>query len=348
MDIKYGSLIKGKDLKGCILCKTLSTDMVSNKYFPYEYIIGMNEDTYPLDTTNEDGHGLHFNFMPCTLFAYGTGSLLAFVEVPDDEDVYVGRRSCIQEFIEFRSRRLIVKSVMSLNAPETWEYLFHLGYKLDTISCSEIHYLAYMGYVDALKYVLEECGGKMYLTPWIDSIVGDAAKEGRLNVIKYLFENMSGLTWGLNAAFKWASENGHLESVKYLLAAGADIKVSRNYPVRKAAERGHMEVVRFLYANGADITACNNYAIRGAARNNHLSMVRFLHEHGADITACKKDPMVFEIIQKKYWELYRGGNEKNEYEGIYYYLHYAINFGPYYYLERMVATSKHYDDFKIA
>lgn len=54
---------------------------------------------------------------------------------------------------------------------------------------------------------------------------------------------------GDNYAVGLAARNGHLEVVKYLHQNGADITADNNYAVRKAAANGHLEVVKYLQAN---------------------------------------------------------------------------------------------------
>lgn len=325
-EIMTKTVIKGKDLQGSILCKVLPKDMIARLGHEYKYKIGVNEDIFPLDTEKEDGNGLHFFYLSSLANHLRNGDLLAFVSIPDDEDVYVNKSRRLISGIEFRTHRLIVRSVMSLSDPATWEYLFHLEYRLDTLLSYEVRYLTYNGHLDALKYIYEKGAD---ISSFVDEHVRDAAYGGHLDIIKFLIVNVAKIRWGLDDALKWAASKGHLDTVEFLVSQGSKVTASGNYALRRAAEFGHLQVVKFLCEHGADVTAHRNDAIKCAAINNHVSVVRYLHEQGADIKACKIK-RVYGFVQDKVFR------EKNkEYSVMYEYLFYAIIYGPCYCIEQM-------------
>ena len=78
----------------------------------------------------------------------------------------------------------------------------------------------------------------------------------RLNnfpIIKRLFDkrnqnNYSKRTYD-NHALRWSARNGHLNVVKYLYENGANIHAFDNWAIRYAAKHGHLEVVKFIHIN---------------------------------------------------------------------------------------------------
>lgn len=324
-EIKAGTVIKGRDLKDKILCKVLHKGMVTNSHYAFQYKIGLNEDPYPLETKKDNGHGLYFNKLWYLTDCLGYGDLLAFVTVPDDEDVYV-----VKDFFscELRTRRLIVRSVMSLSDPATWEYLFHLGYHLDDTFSREAVYLASKGYLDALRYIYENGAD---ISTFVDEMLKEAAAGGHLNVVKFLFENVAKISWGIDEALKWAASRGYIDTVRFLVKHGADVTVSGNYAIRYAAAQGHLETVKFLVKHGADVKAHRNDAIKSAAIGGHLSVVSFLQEHGADIKACKTK-RVYDYVEDM-------SHSDPEYKAMHNYLLYMIEYGSCCYIEHMARAN---------
>ena len=240
-----GTIIKGKDLKDRVLCKVLSEDM---KMRGFQYKMGLNEDINPLELKGSCKAGLHFCDVKsvCNFLCYG--SLLAIVEIPDEEDV------CVDDG-KYRTHRVTIRRVMPLNDVTTWKYLHKNGADITVND----------------NYAIE----------W-------ASENGYLEVVKYLHKNGADITVYDNSALCLASLRGHLEVVKYLHKNGADITVDNNYALRYAAKNGHLEVVKYLHENGGSITAYNNYALRHAAIYRHFDVFKYLYENGADISVIDK------------------------------------------------------------
>lgn len=319
-----GTVIKGRDLKDQILCKVLLRNMSVNQAYAFQYHVGLNEDTFPLNTKNSEcGHGLHFVCMEGLKEIMSDGTLLAFVEVPDDEDVFVIKRSL---HFEFRTHRLIVKSVMDLSSASTWDYLFSLGYSVSGWYSGEAMYLAGRGYLDAFRIIWEKV---TYVSQHVNEMLREASMWGNLNIIKFLVESSARITWGLDDALPWAAKNGHLETVEFLVSIGAKVTCHGNKAIQEAAANGHLEIVKFLCDNGADVSAHKNAAIRSAAMNNHLPVVIFLQKQGADIGACAVD-WVYEYVRDK------SRRDKNSsYKVMHNYLYYMTKLGPCECIERM-------------
>ena len=258
-----GTIIKGKDLKGEILCKVISEDMVMQGF---QYKMGMNEDVKPLATTGSCKAGLHFCLMEDIHKYLPYGNKLALINVPDDEDIYVDDH-------KFRTHKLDIKKIMQLGEVETWMYICKYGADITADDNYAVRYAANNGYLEAVKY-LHENGAD--ITARDNKAIGWASENGYLEVVKYLHQNGADVTASNNYAVRHAAENGYLDVVKYLHENGADVTAGNNYAVRWAAANGHLEVVKYLHENGADITADNNYAVRLAAKNGHLEIVKYL------------------------------------------------------------------------
>lgn len=260
---KEGTIIKGKDLKGYTLCKILSADM-NMKGFQYK--TGMNEDINPLVRAGSCEVGLYFCLVQdaCKYLDYGT--VLATVRIPDDEEVYVDRG-------KFRTHRLEIREVMSLNEVTTWEYLVKFGADITAGNNAAVRLATISNHLDVVKY-LHENGAD--ITADNNFAIRMAAYWGYLEVVKYLYENGADITARNNEAIRFAAGNGYLEVTKYLHEHGADIMARNNEAVRSAAISGYLEVVKYLHKNGADITVKNKHAIRFAEEKGHMDVVRYL------------------------------------------------------------------------
>ena len=270
MKFKQGTMIKGKDLKGQILCKVLTEDMIMKGF---QYHVGENVDINPLAKEGSCRAGLHFCLIEDILDFLCYGIKLANVEIPENEDVYVDEN-------KFRTHRLIVKEIFLLNKPEAWEYLISQGIDITADDKYAVRYASENGHLDVVKY-LHKNGTD--ITAANNYAVRLSAQFGHLDVVKYLHENGADITADSNCAVRYASENGHLDVVKYLHANGADITADDNYAVKWSAENGHLDVVKYLHANGADITADDNYAVRWSARNGYQDVVDYLLANGAHL-----------------------------------------------------------------
>ena len=140
---EVGTVIKGKNLKGKILCKILSEDM---KMRGFQYKIGLNEDVKPLSLTGNCETGLHFCFIKDIWHFLYFGSELAIVSVPDEEDIYVGEG-------KFRTHRLNIEQTMPYAAVSTWEYLYKNVAKKSALSFFAIKYAIENGNLELVKYL---------------------------------------------------------------------------------------------------------------------------------------------------------------------------------------------------
>ena len=244
--LKTGTVIKGKDLKGYILCKVLSENMVMRGF---QYKMGMNEDVNQLDVKGSCKKGLHFCIVKDACRYLGYGTRLALVSIPDGEDVYVDDG-------KFRTHRLYIESMMPLNEVATWEYLYENGMDVTASGSSAVRWAAEKGYLEIVKYLYEHGAD---ISANNDYAVQAASAGNRLEIVKYLHEHGADITADNNFAVKRAAFNGHLEVVRYLHEHGADITAGSNCVVKLAAESGHFEVVKYLCRNGAEITVFNHY-----------------------------------------------------------------------------------------
>ena len=138
-----GTLIKGKDLKGYILCKVLSEDMVMQGF---QYKMGLNEDVKPLATEGSCEAGLHFCLIKDVYRYLCFGSKLALISIPDDEDVYV-------DDDKFRTHRLDIKKIMHFGEVAAWVYLHQNGADITAGDNHAVKWAAGNGYLEVVKYL---------------------------------------------------------------------------------------------------------------------------------------------------------------------------------------------------
>lgn len=118
---------------------------------------------------------------------------------------------------------------------------------------------------------------KMNMYSGATDVVAES-KKGNLKAVKDIVDRGAHqLT--INNGLRWAARNGHLEVVKYLVDKGGDVQTDNNYGLRWASFYGHLEAVKYLVEKGGDVTADNNFAIRNAT---HIKVVKYLVEKGAD------------------------------------------------------------------
>ena len=91
-----------------------------------------------------------------------------------------------------------------------------------------------------------------------------------------------------------AAKNGHLNVVKYLVEEGADVNahvMGDETPLIRAAWSGHLDVVKYLVEQGADVNKSvrDSYslnsekrsALKMARRGNHQKVISYLISKGA-------------------------------------------------------------------
>jgi hypothetical protein len=103
------------------------------------------------------------------------------------------------------------------------------------------------------------------------SAMADAARNGHLEVVKWLHDNRSeGCT---TRAMDDAAYNGHLDVIKWLHCNRTEgcSKDAMDW----AARYGHLDVVKWLHANRSE--GCTKYAIDSAESFLHLDVVKWLY-----------------------------------------------------------------------
>ena len=139
------------------------------------------------------------------------------------------------------------------------------------------HAPRYRSFIDMLQ-------GKSISKLLINKMLGEMAKEGSLQGVKFLQSKGADIRTENDAVLILASWGEHLEVVKYMVKHGADIRVHNYYVLIPASENGHLKVVKYLVEQGANIHTMDDYALRCASQNGHLDVVEFLVEQGATMT----------------------------------------------------------------
>jgi len=213
-----GTVIKGRDLKGYILCKVLLDD---KNMQGFQYQLGVNEDVNSPFISEKCRKGFTFLGVQGVLQYLHHGTKLAVIAIPANEDVYVDDK-------RFYTHKLTIKKVMCLNDVATWKYLHKQGVDFSAEHNITLRYVVYNGYLDVLKYLHKQ---------GVDITVNDnfavkvAIQQGHLEIIKYLHENGADITINNNSAIKWASCLGYEDIVKYLYEHGADLTKSDSIAV---------------------------------------------------------------------------------------------------------------------
>jgi ankyrin repeat protein len=171
---------------------------------------------------------------------------------------------------------------------------------LDGLGATPLHYAARNGYLDAVKFLVQEAGADVESKDgsWGQTPLSWPAVHGRLDAVKFLVKeagaDVESKDGGGRTPLSWAAYNGELEAVEFLAKeAGADVEAKDEggrTPLSWAAVRSRLEVVKFLAKEaGADVEAKDEgerTPLSYVAANGHLETVEFLaKEAGADVEA---------------------------------------------------------------
>ncbi len=126
-----------------------------------------------------------------------------------------------------------------------------------------------------------------------------ASKDGRLEVVKYLFSkggnNINATDAVKDSALHLAVINNHLDVVKLLVANGADINLKDNDGYSQLAfatmGKSNYEIVKFLVREGADINSVDNRnftPLIHAVTNGNMEIIKFLVNHDVDLNIISK------------------------------------------------------------
>lgn len=118
--------------------------------------------------------------------------------------------------------------------------------------------------------------GSLYKThhyDWRIRAMEHSASIGNLSIVKYLFEQIKFFT---QDTLTRAAREGHLNVVKYLCETGRDAAFHSNLPMDYASERGFLDIVKCLHEKiDAPYTT---YSLTMAAKNGHLTVVQYLFQ----------------------------------------------------------------------
>ena len=121
--------------------------------------------------------------------------------------------------------------------------------------------------------------------PIINQALRNAARNGHVEIVKYLITNGANVHANNNQALRNAALGGHLEVVKYLIEDhDANVNPEHDHVLSGAVEYGHLDVVKYLVSKGANVHARDDYALCCAVEYGHLEVVKYLVEdHGANV-----------------------------------------------------------------
>lgn len=200
-EFKYGTVIKGKDLKEKVLCMILNEDM-------------KNEDFQCKLGKNEKSSGTFCVFEIKYLFEFiSYGIKLAMISIPEDGEIQVGAG-------KYYVSKLIINDIMDLDEISTWKYLK----KNNLINIDENNFLLFKilvqhGVLNAIKYL---CESNEVFMNYADFAIVWAAQSGHLDVVKYLYESGKVKSCA-DIAMRHAKEYGHFEIFEYLRKCGVEV-----------------------------------------------------------------------------------------------------------------------------
>ncbi len=95
---------------------------------------------------------------------------------------------------------------------------------------------------------------KIISEPYYGIAYEEAAAEGRLNIIMYLYHLTGGVCWSSRRPIELAAERGYLDVVQFLYHAGDDGRAA----IYAAAKRGNKDVVKLLVLLGVSMITPSN------------------------------------------------------------------------------------------
>lgn len=119
--------------------------------------------------------------------------------------------------------------------------------------------IAKKGDLDCLKKELEKRQCKSY-----DNLLKCATKRGRLNVIKYVLEDIKPDV-NVYKLMNYAASEGHLDVIKYFVSLGAAVNDEKCLVLKAAVMEGQVEIVKYLLSIGADP---KKYLVQAASYGN--------------------------------------------------------------------------------
>ncbi len=98
----------------------------------------------------------------------------------------------------------------------------------------------------SLEKVVDSIDNGYYIHDEDDYILRHSARQGRLQIVKFLIDQGAYIHARDDYALRWAARRGHLSVVKYLVKKGAITNTNNNYAMKWALIKGHTDVVEFL------------------------------------------------------------------------------------------------------
>lgn len=135
------------------------------------------------------------------------------------------------------------------------------------------------GRLEVIKYLYEyECGLIIPHRSWGRDVCAAAAYSGQLECLQFLHEHEC--PWHLTTT-KYAAETGNVNCLKYAIENDCPYVISDLY--RLAAVNGHLHILQYLcefeLVTHNRISFCDGVC-SAARKNGHLECLQFLHENG--------------------------------------------------------------------
>ncbi|EGZ23321.1 hypothetical protein PHYSODRAFT_380487, partial [Phytophthora sojae] len=109
-----------------------------------------------------------------------------------------------------------------------------------------------------------------------------AGKYGHVSVLQCLLARLTELN--LQSAMYEAAKNGKLEVVKWLIDRRGNCRRCTTQAMDVAASNGHLDVLKWLHENRKE--GCTKFTMGEAAANGHLDVVKIKWLHANRLGGC--------------------------------------------------------------
>ncbi len=79
-----------------------------------------------------------------------------------------------------------------------------------------------------------------------ESVLRNAAYNGHLDIVKYIYEQGISIHSYHELALRFAVEGNHLNIVKYLIKIGADAHINNNAILKIAITKKYLDIIKYL------------------------------------------------------------------------------------------------------
>ena len=148
-----------------------------------------------------------------------------------------------------------------------------------------LHWAIVNGHLDVVKLLCKNN---------FDDELKKACRHGQLPIVQYLAEIGANVN---NGCLDFAARNGHLNVIKYLVEQ--KLANVRGSSIEAAVLANSLETVKYLHSQGADLCARSNMALQRSAEEGYLDIVEYIVENLENVEESLTS-MGFALIMAKH------------------------------------------------